>query len=102
MIISDVSSFAFLARPDAEPFLQARLESVRASLPELPDAAFDRLQAQYDLTARDAGILVSLGEGMADDAYGGVKYFEDVARGRDARVAVNWFVIPAFRPPSFR
>lgn len=31
---------------------------------------------------------------MADDPYGGVKYFEDVAKGRDARVAVNWSAHP--------
>lgn len=73
-------------------------------MPELPDAAFERLQSQYSLSARDAGILVALGEGIeaesGEDAERagegsasiGVTYFERVAKGRDSKVAANWWV----------
>lgn len=81
--------------------LQARLEELRASLPELPDEAFERLQTQYGLSARDASILVALGERLDDDRSSastttestaglGVRFFEDVAKGRDAQAAANW------------
>lgn len=80
--------------------VQARLESLRQILPELPDEAFDRLQAQYGLSARDAGVLVALGEHMDDgsaegeaghsQAGVGVRYFEEVAEGREGKVAANW------------
>jgi aspartyl-tRNA(Asn)/glutamyl-tRNA(Gln) amidotransferase subunit B len=79
---------------------QARLSALREALPELPDEAFDRLQVQYDLSPRDAGILVALGERMDDDgaeggashsqAGAGVSFFEEVAKGREGKVAANW------------
>lgn len=75
-------------------FSQAQLAAARASLPELPAQAFDRLQSQYDLNSREAAILVSLGEGMDDTRPGsadvGVNYFELVAAGRDPKTAANW------------
>lgn len=75
--------------------LQYLLDTLQASLPELPENAFDRLQSQYGLTPRDAGILVALGEGDASEseilsAGSGVRYFETVAIGRDSRTAANW------------
>ncbi|GAA5939720.1 hypothetical protein JCM1841_003559 [Sporobolomyces salmonicolor] len=80
---------------------EQQLDILRASLPELPDAAFERLQAQYGLSARDAGILVALGEGLEEDpthdgeegtASVGVTFFEEVARGREAKMAANWVI----------
>jgi len=65
-------------------------------MPELPDKAFERLQLQYTLSARDAGILVALGEGIEDEGQGegmasiGVSYFERVAKGREGRISANW------------
>jgi aspartyl-tRNA(Asn)/glutamyl-tRNA(Gln) amidotransferase subunit B len=79
--------------------LQAQLAKLRAELPELPEDAFDRLRSQYGLSAREAGILVALGERMDDapETEGGenltglgVRWFEEVAKGREAKVAANW------------
>lgn len=79
---------------------QELLDSLQLTLPELPDAAFDRLQSQYSLTPRDSGIIVALGEGMEDDedsghqsAGSGVRYFEEIAVGRDSRAAANWYIL---------
>lgn len=85
---------------------QARLAQLRSTLPELPDEAFDRLQSQYSLSARDASVLVALGERLDDEeahaghdsassaststAGLGVRYFEQVAQRRDAKIAANW------------
>lgn len=58
----------------------------------MPNAVLDRLQAQYGLSARDAAVLVSLGEGT-EQADGGVRYFEAVAEGRDGQASANWCVL---------
>ncbi|GAA5909736.1 glutamyl-tRNA(Gln) amidotransferase subunit PET112 [Sporobolomyces salmoneus] len=94
--------------PDPElgqiAFTPEQLDQLRAELPELPDAAFERLQSQYSLSARDAGILVALGEGIESESEGdeggagegsasiGVSYFERVAKGRESKVAANWVI----------
>ena len=65
-------------------------------MPELPSALHARLQSQYGISARDAEVLMSVESG-SDVGYDGevakgsaVRYFEQVADGRDAKVAVNW------------
>lgn len=81
--------------------VQAQLAKLRTEMPELPEDAFERLRVQYGLSAREAGILVALGERMedgpeADGAEGttgiGVRWFEEVANGRDPKLAANWWV----------
>lgn len=71
-----------------------QLVYLETTLPELPDDAFDRLQTQYGLSPRDAGVLVALGEGGDEETSGaagaGVHFFETVAEGREAKLAVNW------------
>ncbi|GAA5933886.1 glutamyl-tRNA(Gln) amidotransferase subunit PET112 [Sporobolomyces koalae] len=82
-----------------------QLERLRNELPELPEAAFERLQSEYKLTPRDARILVALGEGISQEqgepqiedqeigsASIGVTYFERVAQGRDPKIAANWVI----------
>ncbi|GAA5887259.1 hypothetical protein JCM16303_007393 [Sporobolomyces ruberrimus] len=81
-----------------------QLERLREELPELPEAAFSRLQSEYSLSSRDARILVALGEGIQEtegdheveavegSASIGVTYFERVAKGRDSKVAANWVI----------
>lgn len=74
------------------------IEKMKKSLPELPDAKRERLEAQYGLKQREVDILVKLdealendeGDGMEESRAGGVSYFEQVAKGRDARIAANW------------
>lgn len=69
-------------------FLQAYLETLASSLPELPIAAYERLQKQYHgVTAKDAMSLVALDP----ETFSGVEFFETAAAGgRDARSVVNW------------
>ncbi|GAA5946462.1 hypothetical protein JCM3765_000254 [Sporobolomyces pararoseus] len=78
---------------------QEQLDQLRSTLPELPEAAFLRLQSEYSLSARDAGILVALGEGIEEvegvgegSASVGVTYFERVAKGRESKIAANWVI----------
>ncbi|KAK4049564.1 hypothetical protein OIV83_004061 [Microbotryomycetes sp. JL201] len=97
----DAPDYRFMPDPELGAIIvtKERLKKMRDELPELPDEAFDRLRKQYGLAAREASILVALGERLDDDrdqgeslAGVGVKYFEDVARGRDAQVAANWVI----------
>ncbi|GAA5831548.1 hypothetical protein JCM3766R1_001800 [Sporobolomyces carnicolor] len=102
----DAPDYRYFPDPELGPIALTaeQIEALRAELPELPDAAFERLQSQYSLSARDAGILVALGEGIeaesGEDAERagegsasiGVTYFERVAKGRDSKVAANWVI----------
>ncbi len=58
------------------------VESLKAHLPELPDAKAARFQRDYGLSAYDARVLVAE-QATAD-------YYEAVAKGRDAKQAANW------------
>jgi aspartyl-tRNA(Asn)/glutamyl-tRNA(Gln) amidotransferase subunit B len=55
---------------------------LKAQLPELPDTKRARLVSEYGLSADQAGVLVA--ERATAD------YFEEVAKGRDAKAAANW------------
>ncbi|PWN89832.1 Glutamyl-tRNA amidotransferase B subunit [Acaromyces ingoldii] len=73
------------------------LDEVRASMPELPDEQRSRLLETYGLPARDINVLMRIGledEGAvsSDDDVSAVAFFEQVAQGRDARVAINWTI----------
>jgi aspartyl-tRNA(Asn)/glutamyl-tRNA(Gln) amidotransferase subunit B len=66
---------------EISPGLVAELE---AQLPELPDAKKARFIRDYGLSPYDANVLVSERETAA--------FFEDVARGRDAKAGANWVI----------
>jgi aspartyl-tRNA(Asn)/glutamyl-tRNA(Gln) amidotransferase subunit B len=58
------------------------VEKIKAGLPELPDEKKHRLMRDFGLSIYDAGVMVSEPEiGV---------YFEEVAKGRDAKQASNW------------
>jgi aspartyl-tRNA(Asn)/glutamyl-tRNA(Gln) amidotransferase subunit B len=80
----DAHDYRYFPDPDLVPLeLDASwVESLKASLPELPDAKRARFISQYGLPAYDAGVLVAE-QATAD-------FFETVAKGRDARLAANW------------
>src|SRR5690606_39864391 len=61
---------------------QGLVDDLARGLPELPDEKKARLMSDYGLSAYDAGVLVADAEDAA--------YFEAVASGRDAKLAVNW------------
>jgi aspartyl-tRNA(Asn)/glutamyl-tRNA(Gln) amidotransferase subunit B len=80
----EANDYRYFPDPDLLPlvFDEARIASVRASLPELPDAKRDRFMQQYGLPAYDAGVLTA-SRAVAD-------YYETVAMGVDAKMAANW------------
>ena len=57
-------------------------------MPELPDAKKARFVADYGLTDYDANVLTAeLDSG---------RYFDDVAKGRDGKMAANWVINELF------
>jgi aspartyl-tRNA(Asn)/glutamyl-tRNA(Gln) amidotransferase subunit B len=76
--------YRYFPDPDLLPLElePAWVESLRACLPELPDAKKARFMAAHKLTASEAELLVA--ERASAD------YFERVAKDRDARLAANW------------
>jgi aspartyl-tRNA(Asn)/glutamyl-tRNA(Gln) amidotransferase subunit B len=61
---------------------------LESGLPELPDAKKHRFMQDFGLSDYDANVLVAERE-SAD-------YFENVARGRDGKVAANWVINELF------
>ncbi len=80
----EAHDYRYFPDPDLLPLRldAAWVETLRAELPELPDARKERFMRDYELSAYDAGVLVAERETAA--------YFEAVARGRDGKVAANW------------
>jgi aspartyl-tRNA(Asn)/glutamyl-tRNA(Gln) amidotransferase subunit B len=80
----EAHDYRYFPDPDLLPLEldPAWVKAIEASLPELPDPKKARLQAQYGLTAYDAGVLV-IESARAD-------FFEKAAAGRDAKLTANW------------
>ena len=81
----DANDYRYFPDPDLLPveITPEFIESVRATLPELPDAKKARFMADYKLSAYDADMLTQSRE-VAD-------YFEAVATAcGDAKLAANW------------
>jgi len=80
------ADYRYFPDPDLLPVRlpPERIESLRASLGELPAATRERLETQYDIKPYDADVIVNQGPGM-------VAYFETVAsRCGDGRRASSW------------
>jgi aspartyl-tRNA(Asn)/glutamyl-tRNA(Gln) amidotransferase subunit B len=82
----EANDYRYFPDPDLLPVEldQAFIDSVRATLPELPDQKAARFVSQYGLSAYDAGVLTASRELAA--------YYEDVVRAApaDAKLAANW------------
>jgi len=80
----EAHDYRYFPDPDLLPleFEQSWVDAIRATLPELPDQKKHRFMEDYGLSAIDAGTLVAERETAL--------FFEQVAEGRDARVAANW------------
>ncbi|HYX74537.1 MAG TPA: Asp-tRNA(Asn)/Glu-tRNA(Gln) amidotransferase subunit GatB [Steroidobacteraceae bacterium] len=82
----EANDYRYFPDPDLLPLKvdAALIESVRATLPELPDQKAARLTAQYGLSAYDAGVLAASRELAA--------YYEEVVRAApaDPKLAANW------------
>ena len=80
----EAHDYRYFPDPDLLPLEleQAWIDEIKASLPELPDEKRRRFMSQYGLSQYDAGVLISE-QAKAD-------YFEEAARGRDAKLVANW------------
>lgn len=80
----DAHDYRYFPDPDLLPleFDQAWVDEIKAGLPELPDAKKHRFMKDYSLSAYDAIVLAADKEKAA--------YFEEVAKGRDGKLAANW------------
>ncbi len=77
--------YRYFPEPDLPPLqlTQDWIETVRASLPELPAAKKQRFMAEYDLSAYDAGLLTQSRDLAA--------YFEAASdRAKNAKAVANW------------
>jgi aspartyl-tRNA(Asn)/glutamyl-tRNA(Gln) amidotransferase subunit B len=82
----DAHDYRYFPDPDLLPLVldEAWVAGLRAQLPELPDAKRARFMAQYGLPFVDSGVLVA--EQVIAD------FYEEVARGRDGKIAANWVI----------
>ena len=82
----EAQDYRYFPEPDLPPLEVGveRIEEIRRSLPELPEARKARLIRQYDLPEYDAGVLTQ-SAALAD-------YFEATAARAPARAASNWIL----------
>jgi aspartyl-tRNA(Asn)/glutamyl-tRNA(Gln) amidotransferase subunit B len=82
----EANDYRYFPDPDLLPLQvdAALIESVRATLPELPDEKAARFCSEYGLSAYDAGVLTASRELAA--------YYEEVAHAApaDPKLAANW------------
>ncbi|MFK7838092.1 MAG: Asp-tRNA(Asn)/Glu-tRNA(Gln) amidotransferase subunit GatB [Sulfitobacter sp.] len=86
----EAHDYRYFPDPDLLPLEieQAWVDEIAATLPELPDAKKARFISDFGLSDYDASVLT------ADlDSAG---YFEDVAQGRDGKMAANWVINELF------
>jgi len=79
----DAHDYRYFPDPDLLPF-----DSIRKTLPELPDQKKQRYIDTLGLSPYDAGVISSEKE-IAD-------YYEAVAKGHDAKIASNWLTAELF------
>ncbi len=81
----EAHDYRYFPEPDLPPLVvdEARVERVRATMPELPEARRRRFVAEYGIPEYDAGVLTQSAP-LAD-------YFEATATAaRNAKAASNW------------
>jgi aspartyl-tRNA(Asn)/glutamyl-tRNA(Gln) amidotransferase subunit B len=80
----DAHDYRYFPDPDLLPLVldAAWVRALRDGLPELPDARRARYMQDFSLSAYDAAVLTAERETAA--------YFEQVAAGRDPKLAANW------------
>jgi aspartyl-tRNA(Asn)/glutamyl-tRNA(Gln) amidotransferase subunit B len=86
----DAHDYRYFPDPDLQPLVldQAYVEAIASGLPELPDVRRARYIQDFGLSPYDASVLVSERETAA--------FYEEVARGRDAKLAANWVIVELF------
>ncbi len=86
----EAHDYRYFPCPDLLPLEldSAWVDSIEASLPELPDEKKARFMRQFGLRDYDASVLTAEVESAV--------YFEEVADGRDSRMAANWVINELF------
>jgi aspartyl-tRNA(Asn)/glutamyl-tRNA(Gln) amidotransferase subunit B len=86
----EAHDYRYFPDPDLLPLEieQAWVDDIAARMPELPDAKKARFMGEFGLTDYDASVLTS----ELDSA----RYFDDVAKGRDGKLAANWVINELF------
>ncbi|MCR4399899.1 MAG: Asp-tRNA(Asn)/Glu-tRNA(Gln) amidotransferase subunit GatB [Syntrophomonadaceae bacterium] len=83
----EAHDYRYFPDPDLVPIVidDEWVERVRATMPELPDAARQRLQSCYGLSAYDAGVLTATKDSL--------DFFDAcVALGGEAKAVANWMM----------
>jgi aspartyl-tRNA(Asn)/glutamyl-tRNA(Gln) amidotransferase subunit B len=82
----EAHDYRYFPDPDLLPLEIERswIDEIKETLPELPDEKKKRFVSDYGLGMYDAGVLIA--ERTRAD------YFEEVAHGRDAKMAANWLL----------
>jgi len=86
----EAHDYRYFPDPDLLPleFDDAFIAELSENLPELPDEKQARLVSEYGVTHYDASVLV------ADRRF--ADFYEQVARGRDGKLAANWVINELF------
>ncbi len=86
----EAHDYRYFPDPDLLPLEieQAWVDDIAAKLPELPDEKKARFIEAFGLTDYDASVLTAEVESAA--------YFEEVAKGRNGKLAANWVINELF------
>ncbi len=86
----EAHDYRYFPCPDLLPLEieQAWVDGIAATLPELPDEKKARFVGDFGLTEYDASVLTADAESAT--------YFEEVAAGRDGKLAANWVINELF------
>lgn len=86
----EAHDYRYFPDPDLLPLEieQAWVDDIAAKLPELPDDKKARFISEFGLTDYDASVLTAEVEAAA--------YFEEVAKGRNGKLAANWVINELF------
>ncbi len=86
----EAHDYRYFPDPDLLPLEieQEWIDAIKSGLPELPDEKIARFIKDYGLTAYDAQVLTA--ERASAD------FFEQVAKGRDGKMAANWVINELF------
>ncbi|MCV2890133.1 Asp-tRNA(Asn)/Glu-tRNA(Gln) amidotransferase subunit GatB [Ruegeria aquimaris] len=86
----EAHDYRYFPDPDLLPLEieQAWVDDIAASLPELPDDKKARFINDFGLTDYDASVLTAEVESAT--------YFEEVAKGRNGKLAANWVINELF------
>ena len=86
----EAHDYRYFPCPDLLPLEieQDWVDEIAATLPELPDEKKARFVKEFGLTEYDADVLTAEAENAA--------YFEEVAQGRDGKLAANWVINELF------